>query len=722
MHTLGRSLLIVILLAGGLLAVSYAFAPQLLALFATRLPEDLVEVQALTIESLRPGRIEIAEVRTRTRGLNLEAQGVTADLQLWPFRVRGIAIDRLSLSLRENTDAAPFAGTMNGSLPGLPLPFPLRIAELQLQAATPWGETRLAGMLAARPTNDGGFVASLRGPDISAMLAVEPAGGTQLEIRDAGGGLLARLAGQLGAGPPSEIAAALHPSKLGEWLQRTDLVPAALRPELPAYRLGGERVEVVTEFGRDGGLYARLRGRLEIRDTREPAQRQFESLGIGTDADYFIHHDGRAWSGAGGAELEFVIGPERHLDAADPSWHWDGAALHLGLTRPRLPAQGVSSATLEVKAAGLTRTSASGQLRLAGLRTDNWPAALAPYEVDGGWSWDHGRVQADGVGRGPALPEVDWRLSFADGQGQVEAELRAPVARLAPSLEHYTASFARELRIRSGELNGHYRLDWTPEERRSDLRLEFGPLDADLNAMAIRGLKLAVASDHLRIEPVTVTVSAPRLGLAGGATARDLAVNLRASRAQIRIAHGRAGLFGGTVALRRPTTIETDSSRFVIEADLEALSLAQLLALFELESAELTGRVSGGLRLDYNEARGAILDGALQAVEPGVLRLHLGPELAQAGQFEDLARRALRDFRYDALSANVRYQSSDGAYRIGARIVGRNPDVLDGHPIALNPTIEGQLPALFSTFFLTGDFNQAILEGLQEEGRRFRDD
>lgn len=92
----------------------------------------------------------------------------------------------------------------------------------------------------------------------------------------------------------------------------------------------------------------------------------------------------------------------------------------------------------------------------------------------------------------------------------------------------------------------------------------------------------------------------------------------------------------------------------------------------------------------------------------------MNQDSSTATQLDNLALRALEDFQYDELSASLVYKP-DGEYRITARILGRNPKVLDGHPIALNPTIEGRLPALFRAFFITGDFNQAIIRRLQEE-------
>jgi len=715
MRTLAKLLLIASIVIGGLIAAGYAFAPQLLTLVATRVPQDLVEIQSLTIESVGVSQIAIAEVQARSGGVRLAAQGVTAGFELWPFGVRGVDVDRLRLELPPYSESEPSAGTGFLRIPPAALPFPLKVTDLQLRVSTPWGKILLPGSFAAQPSEDGGFESSLQGPEIAAVLVGDPAGRTRLAIRDARDTPLASAAAQLGS-DPIEFEVELYPDGLGDWLQRTALVPKALQPTLAPYRLAGERVAITAEIGRDGDLDARLGGRLEVRDARETGQRLFELVRVEAEAaGYSLHRGDGVWSGAGAAQLDLMLDPERGLRAADPSWRWDGAALQLALAQPTLPAQGVAAEALELSAAHLSRTRASGELRLLGLRTESWPAALAPYAVDGNWSWDRGSLSAKGIGRGSALPEVDWRLNAGQGQGRLEAELSAPVAALEPSLEHYTAGFARALRIRSGELDGHYRLDWTAEKRRSDLQLDVGPLDADLDALAIRGLRIAVRSDRPELEPVTITASAPRLALAAGAVARDLALQLHASRAQIRIGRGHTRLFGGAVKLR-PTTIKTGGGGFVLDADLEALSLEQLIALFELESAALSGRVSGWLRFDHDKGHGTALEGDLRGIEPGILRLRLGPELPQAGQFEDLVGRALADFRYEELTAMLRYQP-DGSYRIAARILGRNPGVLDGHPIALNPTIEGRLPALFSTFFLTGDFNQAIIEHLEGGGQ-----
>jgi hypothetical protein len=176
----------------------------------------------------------------------------------------------------------------------------------------------------------------------------------------------------------------------------------------------------------------------------------------------------------------------------------------------------------------------------------------------------------------------------------------------------------------------------------------------------------------------------------------------------------RIKLFDGAIILR-PTSIDLDKRKFVLVADVDGVSLERVIKLLDLKSTELTGMVSGPVRVVYHKEAGLEINpGDLHNVGPGLLKLSMDDDTHAGSQFSDLALQALENFHYNELKASLVYKP-DGQYRITARIVGSNPNVLGGHPIALNPTITGRLPALFRAFFITGDFDRAIIETLQKE-------
>lgn len=78
----------------------------------------------------------------------------------------------------------------------------------------------------------------------------------------------------------------------------------------------------------------------------------------------------------------------------------------------------------------------------------------------------------------------------------------------------------------------------------------------------------------------------------------------------------------------------------------------------------------------------------------------------------NIGLKALENFHYKSLSGTIDYQS-DGAYVIGVRLEGNNPDLYEGHPVVFNLNINGSLPALFEALFMTGSFEESILKEIR---------
>jgi len=702
-----KGVVVVVAIVAGVAAAGYAAAPWLLANAARYGLAGTVEFSELDIESVDWSTIEVAAVRASLPSLKVEAHEAVVRFDPWPFRILEVTVR----DARIQTSVGASEGDV-GTVPPLP-PYPLSVGELSLKLATPWGDVALPLSVASRPGTAGGLMAEVQGPDFTATLTNSGDSRHLLEIDAAGNRLLsvnARTNGTL----PVRLKGRLEPGPLGRWLRNSPLVPSDLRPLLRPYTLSGGTLQFDGTAQENLDLNLDLRGALAVHDGREAPARLFDHIELRAPSGYTIRRESGAWSGSGAAAFRFAPDPDTTFAASNPGWRWDAAGVSLEATAARLDPLGLEAATLVAGASLSEAAGADGSLRAAGLKVDGWPDRLALYDVSGNWSWGESSIDARGDGSGTGLPDLEWELHSAGTAGYLELRVRDEAAAIQPSLATYTAAVAPDLAVRAGSLSGAFRSEWDEGGGKTTLQVDVEGLDADLGGMQIRNLRAHAGNQKAAITPLAVALSAPTLMLAAGTVAEDVEIKLELSPPDVRVDTARMRLFGGGISLR-PVSFAVDEERIILFADIDAVSLQQVMALLELETTELTGEVAGPVRIVIDTNRGISIDkGDLHSLEPGVLRLRLGQDSDMAARLNNIALQALADFQYEELNASLLYQP-DGAYRITARILGRNPAVLDGHPIALNPTIEGRLPALFRAFLFTGDFNRAIIERLQEQ-------
>jgi hypothetical protein len=73
----------------------------------------------------------------------------------------------------------------------------------------------------------------------------------------------------------------------------------------------------------------------------------------------------------------------------------------------------------------------------------------------------------------------------------------------------------------------------------------------------------------------------------------------------------------------------------------------------------------------------------------------------------DFALRALADFRYSELEADVDY-GADGTMSLAVRLLGRNPDVEAGRPIQYNVQVVQSVPDLMRSLRLSQRLSEQI--------------
>jgi len=133
------------------------------------------------------------------------------------------------------------------------------------------------------------------------------------------------------------------------------------------------------------------------------------------------------------------------------------------------------------------------------------------------------------------------------------------------------------------------------------------------------------------------------------------------------------------------------------------ISLARLLAFADIDGLEGTGFLNISLPAGSDEKGVYVRNGTFNSTAAGHLAY---TKEGVAGS--NIGLQALENFQYKDLSGTIDYQS-DGVYQIAIRLEGNNPDLYGGHPVVFNLNISGSLPELFEAMFITGDFEEAIL-------------
>ena len=197
-------------------------------------------------------------------------------------------------------------------------------------------------------------------------------------------------------------------------------------------------------------------------------------------------------------------------------------------------------------------------------------------------------------------------------------------------------------------------------------------------------------------------VSIETIALAGGVDVAQLKADLDLENIEtFGLKNLYADVFDGQLTLSNLRYSENRIEDTAIE--LSQINLGRLLAFADIDGLAGSGILESQLPFGSDQIGIYIKNGTFNSNGPG--RLAYTKE-GVAGT--NIGLQALENFEYTDLSGTVDYQS-DGTYLINVRLEGKNPDLYGGHPIVFNLNIDGSLPELFEAMFITGSFEEAIL-------------
>ena len=249
------------------------------------------------------------------------------------------------------------------------------------------------------------------------------------------------------------------------------------------------------------------------------------------------------------------------------------------------------------------------------------------------------------------------------------------------------------------DLQGKVQVD---EEITAKLAIEGRELSASMLESSVGGVNFRFDTSYgdtlSAIGPVSVTSAL----LAGGIDVLEIGADLNlADTETFSLQNLHADLFDGRLNLGQLQFLNNRIQETT--AELSHIDLGKLLAFADIDGLDGSGYLEMSLPLGSDQTGIYIKNGTFNSSGPGHLAY---TKEGVAGS--NIGLQALENFQYQDLSGTLDYQS-DGTYQIDVHIEGKNPDLYGGHPIVFNLGISGVLPELFESLFMTGDFEESIL-------------
>lgn len=377
-----------------------------------------------------------------------------------------------------------------------------------------------------------------------------------------------------------------------------------------------------------------------------------------------------------------------------------------------LPDLGLTAGQVQLDWQDLDVEALTGQARVStsglSMTTDDG-TVMTGFDIDATARFPaSGPVTGDGTFRAGSFVAMPFRYRANLDSGVTTATLSdapLPAAELGRLASALAVDWPAGLLVTAGDI----RLD-------GQLQMADGMSGAlDVEASAIEAgfaeSRVHNAAGNLRLALGTAltaegTVTAERLALAAGLDLDHLALDLLLGERGELVAHDITGqLFGGELAIEEAGWI--DGALAPTTVAWQGFDMATLLRFMDINGLEGSGTLDAVIPVEQSGAGIAITAGTFTAIAPGRIAYSAGAPASNIGL------QALENFHFDSFSGTIDYDPA-GPYAVKMDLLGRNPDLYGGHPVKFGLNLGGEMPAVFRSLFLTGTFEEALLERLRE--------
>lgn len=691
----------------------YGFTPQIATWLVLRNAPDSIQIEQFEIESLDWNQGVINRVTGSAEGFELEIEQANIRYQVWPFDIHGSDIESVSIEWpTEKLNDTPYTRASDDPLSLIAPPFPINIYQLKIENTNPLESFSWSGSVFAQPGDHKGINIELTDKQTKLTLHNDKQNQHTLNLYDNENNVLLETSLKQ-ENSSYQASGVVNAGSLADWAHKLDFIPAIYKKNLGSFEVSNHPIVFSGRYQPRSPLLLNLSGILQLSILEPEQYADIGTLHVEFN-DYEIKQSEGSWHGKGAAKLELTSPTPWELYASNPSWVWSPQQFSFQANTLKALPYKLSAAQWFVN--GHHRDEQiTGDFGVEDLYSTDWNEELSGYTITADWLWDDSGLQAKGTANNSGLPSFQWQGQTKDDLSTLQINVKEPLAKSNQGLGVLLlGSYVNQLDIGNGDLSAEINVDWQ-EDLAPNILLKLNVTDADLklDELSMESVVLNARSSANKSDTFAVELIIPSMTLATGVTATDTKILFEISDSELGIQVAQTNLLEGAARLR-PVVLKLDDAKKTIFIDLESVSLENLVNFLELETTELTGTIAGPVRVVLGDEGIEINQAELNGTTPGILSIQLSQASSAVEQMDNLALQALSNFQYDELNAKILYQP-DGSYHIKARIVGKNPEVLDGHPIALNPDIQGKLPSLFQAFILTGDFNREIVEQLQKE-------
>ncbi len=265
----------------------------------------------------------------------------------------------------------------------------------------------------------------------------------------------------------------------------------------------------------------------------------------------------------------------------------------------------------------------------------------------------------------------------------------------------------------SGRVEGEAALSWAGGRVGSGGTVRLRDLGFTIQETRFRGVSGEVEFDSLLPlstppgQRLFVAEVDPVVPLTGG----ELSFAIRPGEPfKLHVEQGTIGFAGSRLEVA-DQLFDPTRDRHDIELKVSRLDLEQLFRMVKVDGLQGTGLMDGRIPLRLDGGVLSIGDGNLAAANGGVVQFRsvaATEALKGGGEAVALMLQALEDFHYDDLSVSLN-KAAGGDAEIGLGLLGRNPDVLDGHPFRFNINLAGNLDRIVAALRAGGRISGDLL-------------
>jgi hypothetical protein len=233
--------------------------------------------------------------------------------------------------------------------------------------------------------------------------------------------------------------------------------------------------------------------------------------------------------------------------------------------------------------------------------------------------------------------------------------------------------------------------------------IKFDEVGGNINELLFSGLSF---NHKLEVFPELHSINSSTISLAhvdGGVSIDDIKTDFTIKSSDesqpIIVLNNLSGIIFNGKLSSDEIIYDLNRSDHLFKINANGIDLAEIVKTQQLNDIEVTGKISGQIPVELNDDGLFIKDGAfINDVTNGTIRYNpeAGTEQLKQNPLTGITLNALKDFRYNHLSADVNF-TPEGVLGVNLQLKGISPELDKNRPVHLNINTEQNLLSLLKS-------------------------